>query len=201
MGIGAQRLGRADRQAPAAGAGMSGTLAARAVRLPLRAAAGEGRDRERGADRGDQPVNFGPLLLVLRMTKCVCATMRVAVAPETGSSNGPATGGLCGQPPDPGGVARLDRVDGQRRGEVGARADVGCLALVSGDGEVLEGHRGAPERVGALGRPAEVEMRPLDRLGAQHVTEGAHVGALVRADGVGLALELAWRTLLRSTSV
>ena len=39
------------------------------------------------------------------------ATIRAAVAPERGSSNGPAAGSLPRQPPDPGGVARLHRVD------------------------------------------------------------------------------------------
>ena len=95
MGVGAQWLRRADRQASARRRGDVGHRGARAAGLPLRAAAGERRDGERGAGRGDQPVNLGPLLLVLRMTKCVRATMRAAVAPEIGSSNGPATGGLC----------------------------------------------------------------------------------------------------------
>ena len=92
--VGAQRLRSADREAPARRRGNVVDVGARPARALRCAAAGQPRDDDRGADGCHQPVNFGPLRLVLRMTKCVSATIRVAAGRDSGSSNGPATGGL-----------------------------------------------------------------------------------------------------------
>ncbi len=56
------------------------------------------------------------------------------------------------------------------------------LALVRGDGEILEGDGGLEERLLILRRPAEVERRPLDRLRPQEISERGDMGALDGAD-------------------
>ena len=95
---------------------------------------------------GRQPMNFGRLRLCVFMTaNLVAATISSVLSFERGSSN--ASGGRrdAGEPPDPRGVARLDRVDREGRDQVRPPLDQRRLALVGRDGEVFERHRGTPE--------------------------------------------------------
>src|SRR5688500_5494748 len=79
-------------------------------------------------------------------------------------------------------VTGLDRVD--RRG--GCKHRVGLdqmgLALVRGDGEILEGDGSLEERLLILRCPAEVERGPLDRLCSEELAERGDVGALDGTD-------------------
>jgi hypothetical protein len=89
-------------------------------------------------------------------------------------------------PVDPGGVARLYGVDRKQRDQVLLRVEASRLALVRGNGEVLEGNRRAAERVRGLGSAREVEERARRGFRSKDVAEGRNMRALVGADDPGL---------------
>ena len=120
-----------------------------------------------GAERCGQPVNRGPLRLV-SPSRSACARRSAPRAARVAARRRGRDRRLAGQVADPRRMAGLHGMDRQRRARYARERDVRRLALVGGHGEVLEGDRRASERVGALGRPAEVEVRLLDRrLGAE----------------------------------
>ena len=114
-----------------AGAGMSRDRERARERSPERALRRRSRrragDGDRGAERLRSAGELRPLAARAAHARSACA--RRSRRRRRGRDRlveGAGDRRLAGQPPDPGGVARLHRVDGQRRGEVGARAGCGA---------------------------------------------------------------------------